>query len=270
MPRIRSIKPAFFTSVTIAALALPARLTFVGLWTHVDDEGRCLYDPRLLKAALWPLDDAVSAAAVDDMVLELERHGLVLTYNVDGRNYLQVINFGEHQRISKPQKSKLPPIPPGTFRARSAPVPGTVSAGREGKGEEGKGREDDGARAREANGNGAAAAGAPPDVTPAPLDREFALQAHADAYRAYRRTHRFPDGLDATLREAAAPSTGGRAYAWDVVGSALVEMRAAQADFTPATLRAFCRRIGEAERGGSVADRNQRALEAFVGVPDGE
>jgi len=49
MARIRTIKPSFFTSLTIADLGLAERLTFIGLWTHVDDEG----EPMSYFWAFW-------------------------------------------------------------------------------------------------------------------------------------------------------------------------------------------------------------------------
>ena len=67
MARIRTIKPSFFTSLTIASLTPEQRLTFVGLWTHVDDDGRCIYDPRLIKAALWALDERLARDVEEDV-----------------------------------------------------------------------------------------------------------------------------------------------------------------------------------------------------------
>ncbi|WP_018908772.1 hypothetical protein [Salinispora arenicola] len=110
MARIRSIKPEFFTSLTVASLPVEARLTFIGLWTHVDDEGRCVDDARLIKAAVWPLDDRLST----DVELDLKRlseSSLILRYKVGERSYLAVREWGEHQRINRPTKSKLPPPP---------------------------------------------------------------------------------------------------------------------------------------------------------------
>lgn len=109
MPRIRTIKPEFFTSLTVAELGAQARLTFIGLWTHVDDEGRCVDEPRLIAAALWPLDDNVGATTVDGHLDDMERLGLIVRYTVDGRDYLEVVGWEEHQRINRPTESKLPP-----------------------------------------------------------------------------------------------------------------------------------------------------------------
>jgi hypothetical protein len=89
MARIRSIKPEFFTSLTIADLTSEQRLTFIGLWTHADDEGRCVDDPRLIKAALWPLDDRTAADVETDLVA-LTESSLIARYTLNQRRYLAV------------------------------------------------------------------------------------------------------------------------------------------------------------------------------------
>lgn len=117
MPRIRTIKPEFFTSLTIADLPLTARLTFIGLWTHVDDAGRCVDDPRLIKAALWPLDDRTASDIELDLKV-LSEASLITRYMLNRKRYIAVTNWDEHQRINRPTKSKLPapdegePTPP--------------------------------------------------------------------------------------------------------------------------------------------------------------
>lgn len=108
MARIRSIKPQFFTSLTMAELGVHTRLTFAGLWTHVDDEGRCINESRLLKAAIWPLDDDVTTDDVDRYVFELAKRGLVTPYTNAGRRYLHVTHWSEHQSINRPRPSELP------------------------------------------------------------------------------------------------------------------------------------------------------------------
>jgi len=111
MPRIRTIKPEFFTSLTIADLPITARLTFIGLWTHCDDEGRCVDDARLIKAAVWPLDDR-TAAEVEEDLKAIAHKSLIIRYEVDGRRYLAVRNWREHQRVNRPTPSRIPPPPP--------------------------------------------------------------------------------------------------------------------------------------------------------------
>jgi hypothetical protein len=109
MARIRTIKPEFFTSLSIADLPLTARLTFIGVWTHVDDEGRCVDDARLIKAAVWPLDDRTSADVEDDL-RRLSESSLIIRYKVGERSFLEVSSWGEHQRINRPTPSKHPDV----------------------------------------------------------------------------------------------------------------------------------------------------------------
>lgn len=139
MARIRTIKPDFFTSLTVTQLPVAARLTFIGLWTHVDDEGRCVAEARLIAAAVWPLDDNIAAATVAGHLDDLERLGLIARYTVNGRPYLQVCGWHEHQRINRPTESKIPPPEeadepspePHTLLSEDSPPEGNREQGRE-------------------------------------------------------------------------------------------------------------------------------------------
>lgn len=138
MARIRTIKPDFFTSLTTTQLPPTARLTFIGLWTHVDDEGRCVDEPRLIAAALWPLDDHVGASAVDGHLEDLERLGLIVRYRAAGRPYLQVCGWDEHQRINRPTPSKIPPPDQADEPSGTAHEPLTEDSPQEGNREQGR------------------------------------------------------------------------------------------------------------------------------------
>ncbi|MCX5365878.1 hypothetical protein OG864_45090 [Streptomyces sp. NBC_00124] len=117
MARIRTIKPEFFTSLTIADLTPEQRLTFIGLWTHADDAGRCVDDARLIKAAIWPLDDR-TAADIEIDLKALTESSLITRYTLNRKRYIAVTGWDEHQRINRPTPSKLPapedgdPTPP--------------------------------------------------------------------------------------------------------------------------------------------------------------
>lgn len=110
MARIRTIKPAFFSSLSNAELPKPTRLTWIGLWTYVDDSGRAVDDPRLVKAAIWPLDDDYTTKKVDSDLTLLAKVGKIERYKVGGRRYLRVIEW-HHQRINRPVPSTLPASP---------------------------------------------------------------------------------------------------------------------------------------------------------------
>jgi hypothetical protein len=144
--RAGEVKPEFFTSLPVASVSIGARLTFVGLWTYCDDDGRAVYEPRLLKAALWPLDDAITVGSVADHVRELIQAGLVFLYEARGRRYIAVKSFAEHQKVEKKRPSKLPPPPPREVGESSGNRRGEVGerSPLEGKGEEWRGEEEEG------------------------------------------------------------------------------------------------------------------------------
>lgn len=111
MARIRSLKPEAFTSETLAACTVQARWTFAGLWCYVDDEARGRANVGLIKAAVWPLDDDVTNGRVSELLDELEAARLICRYEVDGKHYMHVVNFSEHQHPNRPLPSKLPECP---------------------------------------------------------------------------------------------------------------------------------------------------------------
>lgn len=110
MPRIRTIKPDAFLSESLSEVPRGTRWTFAGLWTYADDKGRGRDDIRLIKAALYPLDDSVSLEDVTTDLWLLAGIGAVCRYVVDGRNYLHMPNW-HHQKINRPTPAKSPPCP---------------------------------------------------------------------------------------------------------------------------------------------------------------
>lgn len=136
MPRIRSIKPGFFKSEDVSALPLRARLTWIGLWTHCDDQGRTKDNARLIKGDIWPLDD-VSLRDIEEDLSTLAAAGRIVRYEVDGRRYLEIVNWSEHQKIDRPTKSSIPG-PSNGHRVLDEPSPNPrAGKGGERKGEEG-------------------------------------------------------------------------------------------------------------------------------------
>jgi len=108
MARIRTIKPDAFTSESLSSVPAAVRWTFAGLWTYVDDDGRGRADVRLIKAALYPLDDSTSVADIESHLRQLEQIGAVCRYMAGGKQYLHVVEFVTHQRINRKSNSSLP------------------------------------------------------------------------------------------------------------------------------------------------------------------
>lgn len=122
MARIRSLKPEFCTSERIAELSIPCRLHFALLWTYADDFGRGLDNPRLIKAALWPLDDEVGAEQVEAWQAELESKGRVRRYESGGRRLFEVVNFEEHQHPQKKAAESVFDPPPDDYATSTRPL----------------------------------------------------------------------------------------------------------------------------------------------------
>ncbi|MEU5721584.1 hypothetical protein ABZ783_07155 [Micromonospora sp. NPDC047738] len=110
MARIRSIKPEFWKSEAIAAHTFRARLTFIGLWTYVDDNGVGIDNPKLVAAELFALEDdpREALANVREDLARLHEAGRIRRYTVDGKAYLAIVNWQEHQKIDKPGRPRYP------------------------------------------------------------------------------------------------------------------------------------------------------------------
>lgn len=109
MPRIRTIKPEFWKSEAIAAHPHRTRLTFIGLWTYVDDNGVGIDNEKLITAELYPLeeDPREALANVREDLARLHAGGRILRYVVDGKRYLAIVGW-DHQKIDKPGRPRYP------------------------------------------------------------------------------------------------------------------------------------------------------------------
>lgn len=100
MPRIRTIKPEFFTSEQVAECSATARLLFIGMWVFCDDGGVHPASLSRLKMEIFPADPIT----VDDLkmlIKELTDRGLIESYAVEGKEFWHVTGW-HHQRIDKP------------------------------------------------------------------------------------------------------------------------------------------------------------------------
>lgn len=85
-------------SETMDALSPGAEVFFTRLIMKADDYGSFHANPKLIKAALFPLRDTLKDKQVIEWLNELVGIGLVMTYSVEGKQYLKIINFGQRLR----------------------------------------------------------------------------------------------------------------------------------------------------------------------------
>jgi hypothetical protein len=143
MARKRMLSPEFFSSAPVNRLPYTAMITFAGLWCYFDDYGRGEDDPALIKAAIWPRRRAMTEAKVAHDVDVIEAEGLICRYShtaghlssrelstvkewqsyhpvIATRRVIHIPSWAEHQKISHPTPSKLPPCPEHELRENSA------------------------------------------------------------------------------------------------------------------------------------------------------
>jgi hypothetical protein len=107
MARIRTIKPEFPHSESMGRVSRDARLCFIMLWTIADDSGRLRGNSRMLASLLFPYDDDAKKH-IDAWLDQLSNEGCIVRYEIEGDNYIQVLNWSQHQKIDRPSASKIP------------------------------------------------------------------------------------------------------------------------------------------------------------------
>lgn len=109
MATSRMIREGFLDSEKVAALSWRTECFFHRLLLVADDYGLFDARPTVLRTRLFPLHlDKVSNQDIQDCLHETEAAGLVRAYCVGGKDYVQILNFGQ-RRQSKPRF----PLPPG-------------------------------------------------------------------------------------------------------------------------------------------------------------
>lgn len=134
------MKPEFWSSLSVSRLSLRARLIFIGVWNIADDSGRGVWEPKLVKASLFPMD-SVADRQVSKAMQELVSACLVRTYSYQGKPLFEVSNWEEHQKIppTRRQPSRYPSAADCLHEGSQTATPMQQPVA--GKGREGNGRE---------------------------------------------------------------------------------------------------------------------------------
>ncbi len=90
MPKIRGIKPEYWTDEDIVELSIEARLLFIGLWNLACDNGHVPDKPKQIKMRLLPADDV----DVDSLLDELAKNGRLERT----QGTITIFNFAKHQK----------------------------------------------------------------------------------------------------------------------------------------------------------------------------
>ena len=115
---VRLLKPGLRTSEKFNRCSLLAQSTYVRLLTMVDDYGRYLANPRLLRSELFPLGDNrgedIPLPQIETALIELKQTGLIIVYESESKSHLQLTTWNEKPRSESkfpaPEKKQLQTI----------------------------------------------------------------------------------------------------------------------------------------------------------------
>lgn len=218
MPRIRTIKPEFFTDRTMGRLGPIAALVYAALWCWADDGGVAMCDADRLKAEVFSFWPAVTEGSVSESLRLLEGSGRIRRYRVGEDGYCHITKFLSHQKINRPSKVRFP----RPLREPSVSPHGALTDGRE---TEGKGK------------GGEAEGSAPKQLT---------NELHRAAYEHFHGIARNPDAFAAEVRaqaEGMPGHTSGKPFGWLAIGRALHDLLVDGGDCTPLRLRVFAEKV---------------------------
>jgi hypothetical protein len=116
MPRIRYLKPDFFTDEDLAELPYQTRLFFAGMWCQADKAGRLQDRPKKLKAVIFPYDHVDAEKCLQQLAQPKNGSGkpFINRYESDGQRYIQILTWDEHQKPHHTEKDSQIPSPPHT------------------------------------------------------------------------------------------------------------------------------------------------------------
>lgn len=108
MPRIRSLKPDFFSDEKMAPLPVITRFVFMGLISMADDAGRVIDNVKIIDAFIFPETSETSRGSLDDLsAMKRIRRGVTSS----GQRIIEIVNWNRHQKIEKANLARaLPPI----------------------------------------------------------------------------------------------------------------------------------------------------------------
>lgn len=90
-----------------ASLPPMARLLQIGIINLADDQGRMKSHPAYLRSQIFPYDDV----SIDDIRQWLElimANGMIVVYEAEGKDYLQLVNWWTYQSLSFAAPSEYP------------------------------------------------------------------------------------------------------------------------------------------------------------------
>ncbi len=84
------------------------QVLWVGLFSRcADDQGRMIDNPTIIRANIMPYKDT-PIADIEAALEMFANEGKLLRYEVDGKRYIQIVNWWDHQQGQWAMPSKYP------------------------------------------------------------------------------------------------------------------------------------------------------------------
>lgn len=103
----RILKESICTSDSVDSLSWFEEVLFYRLIVNCDDYGRFDGRPAIIKNRLFPLKESLTAKAISKAVNTLVIAGLVVLYEFEGKPYLYLPTWNDHQNV-RAKRSKYP------------------------------------------------------------------------------------------------------------------------------------------------------------------
>ena len=103
----RILKESICTSDSVDSLSWFEEVLFYRLIVNCDDYGRFDGRPAIIKNRLFPLKESLTTKAISKAVNTLVTAGLVVLYEFEGKPYLYLPTWNDHQNV-RAKRSKYP------------------------------------------------------------------------------------------------------------------------------------------------------------------
>lgn len=103
----RMIDSGMWSNENFAELPWGARLLQIGIINHADDQGRLKANPLYLRSLIFPYDNVTSEQILEWLGL-IESNDTIARYQVDSKEYMQLVKWWEYQSLSFATPSDYP------------------------------------------------------------------------------------------------------------------------------------------------------------------
>lgn len=127
MARARNIKPGLFKNEVLGVADPLYTLLFEGLWVLADRAGRLEDRPLRIKGEVFPYRDGID---MDAMLNWLQTENFIVRYVVDGKRFIQILNFTKHQNPHKNEAPSEIPERSGACSEKIGSAPESIGSAR--------------------------------------------------------------------------------------------------------------------------------------------